>query len=153
MLIGEGPELFYYSNVANRIKPIKPGLYGLSNRFIDTPWPKVEKGKAALKTALSDKKQINLEDIFTILKDRVYPPDNILPDTGIGLERERILSPLFVTSTDYGTRSSSIILIERTGKVIFAERTFILEDPNIIEHKTLKFSFMIEPSSEINLLN
>lgn len=143
MLIGKGPELFYYSNVTNRIKTLKPGLYGLSNHLIDTPWPKVEQGKAALKAALSAKKQINLEDIFTILKNSVYPPDNMLPDTGIGLERERILSPLFVTSIDYGTRSSSIILIERTGKVTFAERTFILEDPNTIEHKTLKFSFMI----------
>ena len=113
----------------------------MSNRFLDTPWPKVVKGKANLKKLLDNTEKIDSEDIFGILKDSSYPPDNALPDTGIGLTWERILSPLFITSKFYGTRSSSIILIERSDKITFLERTFIPDGAVSREEKTRKFSF------------
>jgi uncharacterized protein with NRDE domain len=69
LFVGDSSELFYYSNRGNSIKKIKPGLYGVSNRFLDTPWPKVVKGKAGLKKLLDNTEKIDSEDIFGILKD------------------------------------------------------------------------------------
>jgi uncharacterized protein with NRDE domain len=143
LFVGDRSGLFYYSNRGNSIKKIKPGLYGVSNRFLDTPWPKVVKGKAKLKKLLDNTEKIDSEDIFGILKDSSYPPDNALPDTGVGLTWERILSPLFITSRFYGTRSSSIVLMERSDKITFLERTFISDGVVAREEKTRKFSFDI----------
>lgn len=143
ILVGDKSKLFYYSNKGNRIQKINQGLYGLSNALLDTPWPKVKKGKAYLKKLVEEKEKINPEDIFSILRDNSSPPDNLLPDTGAGLSWERILSPLFITSRFYGTRSSSIIFIERNGNVTFFERTFVANGEVTKEEKTRKFSFKI----------
>jgi uncharacterized protein with NRDE domain len=66
-----------------------------------------------------------MEKMMKILADRSQPADAELPDTGVGLKWERILSPLFISSPDYGTRSSSVVLIDRTGQLTFRERTFV----------------------------
>jgi uncharacterized protein with NRDE domain len=141
LFVGDRSGLFYYSNRGNSIQKLKPGLYGVSNRFLDTPWPKVVKGKAALKKLIDNTGNIDTEDIFGVLKDSACPPDNMLPDTGVGLTWERILSPLFITSKFYGTRSSSIVLMERSDKITFLERTFIPEGAVSKEEKTRKFTF------------
>ncbi len=143
LIVGDRNELFYYSNRGNRMEKMKPGLYGLSNHLLDTPWPKVKKGKTYLNTLLSGKSKIDPEDIFNILTDNSYPPDNMLPDTGAGYKWERILSPLFITSRFYGTRSSSIVLVERNGKITFLERTFIADGTASTQGETRKFSFTI----------
>lgn len=143
LFIGDRSELFYYSNRKNSIKKIEPGLYGVSNRFLDTPWPKVTKGKADLNKLLDNTYEIDSEDIFGILKDSNYPPDSELPNTGVGLSWERVLSPLFITSKFYGTRSSSVVLMERSHKITFLERTFISDGVVSREEKTRKFTFDI----------
>ncbi|MBU0987735.1 MAG: NRDE family protein, partial [Proteobacteria bacterium] len=147
LLIGDKSDLFYYSNKADGIQKLTPGLYGLCNHLINTPWPKVEKGKAALESLLDQNKEIDLEDVFKILGDRTYPPDDMLPDTGVGLSWERVLSPLFITSKYYGTRSSSVVLIERSGRTTFAERTFGPEADASLAGETRKFIFMISNGS------
>jgi uncharacterized protein with NRDE domain len=123
LIVGDGSGLFYYSNYQHEIQHLSPGIYGLSNRFIDSPWPKVETGKAQLKK-LTQKRSVDDEAIFTLLQDRQHPPPHLLPDTGVGMEWERILSPLFIHSDIYGTRSSSVIRMEKKGRIHFAERTF-----------------------------
>ncbi len=148
MILGDRTELFYYSNRANRVQTLLPGLYGLSNHLLNTPWPKVQKGKASLAKQLSGKDKIDLEGIFSILKDNTYPPDNMLPDTGAGYKWERILSPLFITSKFYGTRSSSIVLMERNGKITFLERTFVSDGRTVTQGDTRKFSFSLPPLSQ-----
>ena len=149
ILVGDTSELFYYSNRGNRIKRITPGLYGLSNKFLDTPWPKIEKGKAYLKKIMDKNEKIDPENIFNMLKDGSYPPCHMLPDTGVGRCWERLLSPLFISSRYYGTRSSSIILMEKTGKVDFMERTFVADGFEVREEKTRNFSFtMLSPGNE-----
>ncbi len=139
LLIGDESGLFHYSNRGEGIEKIMPGLYGLSNHLLDTPWPKVVKGKAQL-FPLFEKEEIHAENVFQILRDRERPPDKDLPDTGVGLMLERMLSPLFVTSEIYGTRSSSIILVEREGNASFAERTYVPKGENRVEHETRIFS-------------
>jgi uncharacterized protein with NRDE domain len=143
LLVGDWSDLYYYSNRGNAIEKLKPDIYGLSNHLMDTPWPKISKGKSDLEKLLNGKKDIDPEYIFDLLKDASYPPDNMLPDTGVDLEWERILSPLFITSEFYGTRSSSIIFISRKGEVTFIERTFIPDDGVIKAEKTRKFTFQI----------
>lgn len=141
LLVGDRTELFYYSNRGNHIQKIKPGIYGLSNHLLDTPWPKIAKGKGTLKRLLENNEKVNPENIFAMLRDGVFPPDDLLPDTGVDLEWERILSPLFIKSEFYGTRSSSVVLIERGGEITFMERTFIPDGGVSRAGKTRKFSF------------
>jgi uncharacterized protein with NRDE domain len=141
LILGDTSGLFYYSNRSNQIKELKPGLYGLSNRLLDTPWPKVENGKAGLKKLLAEKKQINLKNIFSLLSDRKTAPDDQLPDTGIGKMWERILSAIFITSDTYGTRSSSIVTIDRSHEASFTERSFIPEESGCFKQNTLNYRF------------
>jgi len=150
LLVGDRSELYYYSNRGNAVEKLKPGTYGLSNHLIDTPWPKITKGKSDLEKLLNDKEDIDPEDIFALLKDGSSPPDSMLPDTGVDLEWERILSPLFIASDFYGTRSSSIIFIERKGGITFLERTFISDGGVSKEEKTRKFTF---PMSAARILH
>ena len=143
LVLGDSNGFYYYSNKTEKIKELKPGLYGLSNHLLDTPWPKVEKGKAFFKKVLSKEKRINTEDIFNLLADRTLAPDDRLPDTGIGLKWEQILSSPFITSDTYGTRSSSIILIDRNHKVAFSERSLTPEETGSFKQKTRRFNFQI----------
>ncbi|MCP4021453.1 MAG: NRDE family protein, partial [Desulfobacteraceae bacterium] len=105
LLFGDRHNLYWFSNIKDKIIEIEPGIHGLSNRHLDTPWPKVASGKKAL--AEITKTHPSQEDLFDILLDRHIPDDSLLPDTGVGLEFERILSPLFIKSPVYGTRSST----------------------------------------------
>ena len=99
-----------------------PGLYGLSNAALDTPWPKVERLKRALASALASAGA--LEDaLFDALADTTSAADDELPDTGIGLDRERWLAPAFIRTPDarYGTRCSTLLIAERTATGIGAQ--------------------------------
>jgi uncharacterized protein with NRDE domain len=127
LLIGDQAQLYYYSNYHPAITKITPGIHGLSNHLLNTAWPKVTTGKKYLKHLLDQSDQITIEDYFKLLTDRTIFCDQQLPNTGVGLAWERILSPLFITSPDYGTRCSSIILIKPSGTIQFYERTY---DPN-----------------------
>jgi len=98
-------------------QPLGPGLYGLSNAALDTPWPKVQRLKRALADALAAAASpAALETmLFAALADRVAAPDDALPDTGVGRERERWLAPAFIRTPDlgYGTRCSTLLIAER----------------------------------------
>ena len=72
-----------------------PGIHGLSNSLLDVPWPKVCKGTRLL-TEVLQQPTFEAEDLFAILRDREYPADEELPDTGVGLKMERMLGPIFV---------------------------------------------------------
>jgi len=146
--VGDQTEFFYYSNRGDEIQKIKPGIYGLSNHLLDTPWPKTAKGKGALERLLGSNEKINAEEIFSLLVDGAVPPDELLPDTGVDLDWERTLSPLFITSEIYGTRSSSIVLIQRGGETTFMERTFIPDGGLSKAEKTRKISFMIQGAGQ-----
>jgi len=140
LLIGRKDRLWFYSNRSEGAQEISSGFYGLSNHFLDTPWPKVKKSKSSLKDIFIQQK-IDTEAIFKILADRRYPPEDQLPDTGVGSAWERILSPIFICSNSYGTRSSSILLIKKTGQVTFLERTFSKITDENFHRKTRTFNF------------
>jgi len=124
LIVGDLAQLFYCANRGNGFEEISPGVHGLSNHLLDTPWPKVRKGRERV-DALLGQAQSNLVDgLFELLADRTVGPDAELPDTGIGLQRERELSPCFIAGERYGTRASTVLLISRNNEVLFVERTF-----------------------------
>lgn len=123
LLVGDRHDLFCFSNQGTSARLI-PGLYGLSNHLLNSPWPKVERGKAALQDLLKDGREPGAEEIFALLADRSRPADADLPDTGIGPEWERILASIFITSPVYGTRSSTVLKIGYNGHIDFLERVF-----------------------------
>jgi len=123
LVAGIKEQLFWYSNRGSGIHRIPPGIHGLSNHLLNTPWPKVSRGKTALHQLLADASEPPAERFLDILLDRSIPKDETLPNTGVGMEWERILSPVFIASPDYGTRSSTLLLMDRKGHVTFVERT------------------------------
>lgn len=141
LIAGDPSGLYYYSNRAGRVQLLQPGLYGISNHLLDTAWPKIQRGKELLQGQLSGQEPIDTGKIWQILADRSLPADEELPDTGVGLQWERILAPLFITSADYGTRSSSIVLMEDSGRVTFMERTFLDSARGIETGETVSYSF------------
>ena len=124
IICGTPERLWYYSNRGGAPAPVPAGVHGLSNRLLDTPWPKVVNGREALTDLLRHSNEIDADALFALLADRTTAPDHLLPDTGVGLERERLLSSLHISGTDYGTRSAIVLLVGRDGQVEFAEQTF-----------------------------
>lgn len=126
LLVGTKSGLYYHSNRASEpFARVAPGVHGLSNSLLDVPWPKVRRGREKL-TALLENKKVEPGALLDLLYDRQAPPDGELPHTGVTLERERMLSPVFLVSPEfnYGTRVSTALLVGRDGHVEFAERTF-----------------------------
>lgn len=104
-------------------KVLPPGLHGLSNHLLDTPWPKVVRIKAAV-GAWCASAALAFEPLFAALADRNEAPDEELPNTGIPLDRERLLSAPFIVSERYGTRSSTVVALDHGGEARFVERSF-----------------------------
>ncbi|MCG8637461.1 MAG: NRDE family protein [Desulfobacterales bacterium] len=123
LLAGEAGQVFCYSNRNRTRTRVNPGIHGLSNHLIDTPWPKVANGKTQFKSVV-DADPADNDGLFKLLTDTTRPDDSHLPSTGIGLEWERILSPLFIQSPTYGTRSSTLMRVSRSGEIQVVERTF-----------------------------
>ena len=125
LLAGNADALYYYSNrgaCSRQPQPLAPGLYGLSNHLLDTPWPKVERAKANLQP-LIEQPDPDPDALLDLLRDSTPATDAQLPDTGVGLEWERLLSPIFIEGQHYGTRSSTILLISRHGEATFVEQS------------------------------
>jgi len=142
LLYGTSEELHYCTNRGGSSGPVRPGIHGLSNHLLDTHWPKVTTAKAHLESIVQHEKP-DPEEIFAALSDPTPFADTQLPDTGVGQERERLLSPLFIRGTDYGTRSTTVLLIDRSGRVEFMERVF---DRSQQAAPTQRYSFRIQPS-------
>ncbi|GFE60730.1 NRDE family protein [Geobacter sp. AOG2] len=124
LIVADAEQLWYYSN-RESTGPVRvtPGVHGLSNHLLDTPWPKVTTSKDYLEGLLRDDR-VSPEALLELLSDPAPFPDHLLPDTGVGIERERMLSPRFISSDSYGTRCSTVILMEREGDICFIERSY-----------------------------
>ncbi len=144
LIVGEKERLYWYSNRASGFRMLTPGIYGLSNHLLDTPWPKVVRGKKALERLLSETHEPKPSAFFEILRDRKVPDDNQLPDTGVGIQWERMLSPLFILSPNYGTRASTLLLIDQQDRVLFMEKNF---GPGARQLSQSEKEFLITPSS------
>lgn len=127
LIAGDARELAYFSNrdpgAASAPRAVGPGIHGLSNHLLDTPWPKVRRGKTAIEALIKGDREIDPGALLDMMEDETRPPDGELPDTGVGIALERSLSPMFIRMPAYGTRCSTALLVERTGRAIFVERT------------------------------
>jgi uncharacterized protein with NRDE domain len=119
LIFSDGERLGIYESVPQRGRELGPGVYGLSNHLLDSPWPKVQNAKSRLKAALAH--MSDTAPLLEVLRDDRPAPDAQLPRTGLSLEWERLVSSAFVRAPDYGTRCSTIIRIEHRGRAYFDE--------------------------------
>jgi len=125
LVAGDVAELHWGSNRAATPATLAPGIYGLSNHLLDTPWPKVERTKTAFARWCADAgASLDPAPVFALLHDTARAPDTALPATGVSLEWERVLSSPFIVSPDYGTRCSTVLTIDYGGEVRLIERSF-----------------------------
>ena len=124
ILVGNSHELFYYSNKVDNFHKIDSGVHGLSNHLLNTDWPKVQKGKADLTTWINNSDN-KVEELFEILSNKSLAEDHLLPNTGVEKDWEKKLSAMFIESPDYGTRMTTVLLVNRNGEVSYIEREFL----------------------------
>ena len=141
VLTGDAHSVAWYSNHSDQAQTLASGVYGLSNHLLDTPWPKVKRIKADFLDAQALSETELIETMFVSLANEDPAPDAELPDTGISLEGERMLAPIFVTGESYGTRCSTIILVSHAGILTFVERRF---GPNKLILGESRFKFELE---------
>jgi uncharacterized protein with NRDE domain len=114
--------LRYRSNITGTDEELRPGIHGLSNALLDTPWPKVERSKSAFAAAIASSGP-DPDRLFTVMMDCSMASDDELPDTGLDRERERALSSAFIAMDGYGTRCSTLLMVDHDGQVHFEERS------------------------------
>lgn len=124
LIAGDLDRLYFFSNHGSGVEAVAIGVHGLSNHLLDEPWPKVKQGIAVLEGLLGASEDELTRRLFDVLADRARAPDELLPATGIEMERERDLSPAFIAGETYGTRASTVLLIEAGGEALFSERTY-----------------------------
>ncbi|MDA8140678.1 MAG: NRDE family protein [Desulfobacteraceae bacterium] len=124
LLLGDNQDLLYYSNHGSAMERVTPGIHGLSNHLLDTPWPKVARGKTQFAALVERSPDLLEEELFHLLQNQFVAPDEQLPETGVDLAWERLLSPIFITSPGYGTRCSSVLMIDLKGSIRLSERTW-----------------------------
>lgn len=127
LLVGAGGELHFASNRPHyRHRPLKPGVYGLSNGDLDAPWPKSERVRAVLSSWIETEASMDdrppVQSLFAALADTRVAPDAALPDTGVGIELERALSPAFIVGSAYGTRACSLLLLDQREATLYERR-------------------------------
>lgn len=145
LLVGGTNELVYFSNRGNDVIHIESGIYGLSNHLLDTQWPKVKNGKKRLAQILEHHDTVPAKHLMNLLQNQDTAPDHQLPDTGAGTHWERTLSPIFITSPNYGTRCSTILTIDRSNLVKVIEHTWQQSQLKPVLQQKHEFDFMIEP--------
>lgn len=121
LLYGSTSEIHYFTNRGGSSGPVKPGIHALSNHLLDTHWPKAVTAREHLSQILLQR-EISSEELMAAMSDPSPSTLELLPDTGIGLDRERFLSPIFIKGDSYGTRSTTVILAKRNGEVDFIEQ-------------------------------
>lgn len=138
LLVGGTRALYYFSNRGPHAPTVlPPGIYGLSNHLLDTPWPKLARSRERFARLLVEA-EVPVEELFAMLADRTTAPPHKLPSTGLPADWERIVSSPFVLNERYGTRCSSVLLVERNGRTVLHERRF---DAAGIQTGTSRFEF------------
>lgn len=123
LLLADADSCQYLGNHPGHRQPLAPGIHGMSNGPLDAPWPKTRRLMDALSAWLRGGDD-SLQPLWRALADETRASDERLPDTGVGLELERRLSPAFIRGHDYGTRASTILAFGHDGRGFICERRF-----------------------------
>lgn len=122
LLLGAPGELVYLSNRGRGPETLGPGIYGLSNHLLDTPWPKLERTRARFTALLAA--GATTESLLEMLGDRTPAAEDELPDTGLPPEWERLLSSPFISDPRYGTRCATVLRLDEDAGMALTERSF-----------------------------
>lgn len=128
--------LYHYSNITDKSKNIDDGIHGLSNHLLDSPWPKIQKGTKCL-TNILQSDSIQSAEIVDMLRNETEAPDNLLPKTGISFDLEKKLSPVFISMKGYGTRCSTVVMVDKSNELSFLEVSYN-EQNQVISEKRYK---------------
>ncbi|WP_100641211.1 NRDE family protein [Alteromonas facilis] len=126
LLFGDLPsmDIRTFNSHLSEEQRLETGFYGLSNASLDVAWPKIQRGKKALEQYCETHKQLDTQALFSILADPTLAEDTELPKTGVPLEWEKRLSSIFITSEDYGTRASTLLLMDKQMHIYWYENSF-----------------------------
>jgi uncharacterized protein with NRDE domain len=144
LLVGAAAQVAYASNRASGAMALGPGIYGLSNHLLETPWPKLVLSKRRLADWTASGSG-EMEPLFELLGDRCQADVAALPATGVSPEWERLLSSPFIVDPRYGTRCSTVLTIAQDGNARFEERSF---DALGRENGRAAFEFELRPKRE-----
>lgn len=138
VLLTDLHDICHYSNYERKINTLEPGIYGLSNALLDTPWPKVNRARQKLQAAIGN--SFTHQELLEMMEDNTIAPDEQLPRTGVSKDLESQLSAMCIRMENYGTCCSTVITVDRDGMVNFTEKTFAVGDR---QKQTANFSFKI----------
>ncbi len=126
LLLGDGEQLWYASNRTDEFaRPLQPGVYGLSNHFLDTPWPKLERVRQRMHALLQRQDESSLlPSLLGVLEDTERSALHDLPATGLTPDWEHVLSSPFVLHPEYGTRCATVVLADARGRGAVRERRY-----------------------------
>ena len=135
LLLGDATGLYYCSNKGAPSQQITPGIYGLSNAYLDSSWPKVDAVKHGLAALI--KGEFSIESLAELLHSKHQAADEDLPQTGISHEWEKQLSSCFINIPGYGTRATTVLLQKISGETKIAEFRFNQSGQVSEEHFTV----------------
>lgn len=138
LLFGHWQDMWVYNNHTEKTEKLLPGVYGLSNASLNSPWPKINRGVTNLKNYCGENRPIDPAKLFSLLRDDTVASDDLLPKTGVPIEWERKLSSIFITSKGYGTRSSTLLLIDKNNRLTWKEQSYN-SDGDMFSYKNFQF--------------
>lgn len=139
VLLYDGTNFLHYNNVINKVTKVEPGTHTLCNATLNTSWSKTEKLYEQFEATITNDHWTE-DELFNILQNRTVAEDHELPSTGVPYEMEKALSPIFIQLPNYGTRSSTVIKLNKTGAK-FTEQSFENGEPTIKQEQTISFLF------------
>jgi uncharacterized protein with NRDE domain len=123
LIVGAGTDVAYLSNREDGNRALEHGIYGLSNALLDGPWDKVERSKRGLSALIKDD-AINEPSLFRLMDDRNKGPVEEVERGRLDFETAHRITAPFIVMENYGTRSTTVLLISRQGECRFTERRF-----------------------------
>ncbi|REE01736.1 NRDE family protein [Marinoscillum furvescens] len=126
LLAADFHHMVHYSNYERKINELAPGIYGLSNALLDTPWPKVTKARGMFEEVLAT--DFSHEDLLSMMGDTAIAADQVLPDTGLSKDMEKALSAMCIRTPNYGTCCSTVLTMDRDGTVALTEKSYPVGD-------------------------
>ena len=141
-LLFEKNSLFWWSNYVESPEELQPGFYGLSNALLNTPWPKLVKGKNQFEQWVKNIPE-EIEKGFEIMGNTQVYPDEYLPETGVGINMERYLSSICIPGDIYGTRSTTLVTVRKDGLISIKELNRSSEELTIYEFATAPFNVSV----------
>jgi len=123
LLVSDGDTLAWMSNRGAAPQLVAPGVHALSNGQLNTDWPKTRRGRELMAQTMATGP--TPEALLGLLEDHHLPEDSELPETGVGIELERLVAPIFIQSATYGTRASTAVCLRADRSLVFAEQRWL----------------------------